>query len=70
MADSNSNIVSIVGILAIVILVGLAIYFVMQGGGEDAEFELDLDGQSSRDAPAHVVDRTTTPPAPNVRFVS
>lgn len=64
MADSQSNIVTIVGILAVLILVGLAVYFVMRGGDDDAEFELEISGQPSLDAPAHVLDRTAAAPRP------
>lgn len=63
MADSQSNIVTIVGILAVLILVGLAVYFVM-GGDDDADFELEISGLSSLDAPAHVADRTAVAPRP------
>lgn len=40
MATSNSNIVSILGILAIVILIGLAVYFVTDQN--DASLEIDI----------------------------
>jgi hypothetical protein len=42
MATSNSNIVSILGILAIVILVGLAVYFVVDRNDNDLEIDIGL----------------------------
>lgn len=48
MADNNSSVVSIVGILAIVLLVAIAIYFFLLAGGDDgADIEIDLPGASS-----------------------
>lgn len=46
MAESNSSVVSIVGIIAIVILVGLGIYFFMIANGDSADIEIDLPGAS------------------------
>lgn len=66
MANSQNNIVTIVGILAIVILVGLAIYFVMRQG-DDSDFEVDVNGESGE-----VTDDLrlagTTPPVPGLAF--
>jgi hypothetical protein len=43
MANENSSVVSIVGILAIVLIVGVAIYlFMMAGGGDDADIQIDF----------------------------
>jgi hypothetical protein len=42
MADSNSSVVSIVGIIAIVILVGAGLYLVWFRGGAEPE-PLDID---------------------------
>lgn len=48
MADSNSSVVSIVGIIAILLLVGIGIYFfLLAGNGDDADIEIDLPGTSS-----------------------
>lgn len=46
MADTNSSSVSIVAIIAILIMVGLAIYFVLMRGSDDAELKIDVDGSS------------------------
>lgn len=54
MADGNRNAVNIVAILAIVIIVGLVIYFVMEE--TDDTIEIDLGGALYYDVPAHVVD--------------
>lgn len=45
--ESNSSVVSIVAILAIVILVGLGIYFLLIANGNGADIEIDLPGASS-----------------------
>lgn len=67
MANSDSSIVSIVGILAILILVGLAAYFILRQG-DDSELEVDVNGQSEG-APAYVAQRTAALPAPDgLRF--
>lgn len=48
MAHNNSSVVSIVGILAVLLLVGVAIYFfLLAGGDDDADIEVDLPGASS-----------------------
>jgi hypothetical protein len=44
MSDENSSVVSIVGIIAILILVGFAIYFFMMRSGDDADIEIDITG--------------------------
>jgi hypothetical protein len=44
MSDENSSVVSIVGIIAILILVGFAIYFFMMRSGGDADIEIDITG--------------------------
>lgn len=68
MADNNSSsAVSIVGILAIVILVGLAIYFVFYVGGDDDDLEVDVGGLE-RDVPVQTIQRTATTPPPPVQL--
>lgn len=67
MANSNSNVVTTVGILAIVILVGLAVYFVMRGGGEDSDFEVDVNG-SNLDVPTEITARSAAASGPEVHF--
>lgn len=52
MAESNRTAVSVVAILAIVILVGLVVYFVMEETDDDIEVEFN--GQGERDAPVLV----------------
>lgn len=48
MSESNSSVVSIVGILAIILLVAIALYFfLIAGNGGDADIEIDLPGASS-----------------------
>lgn len=42
MATSNSNIASVLGIVAIVILVGLAVFFVMDQNDSDLEIDIGL----------------------------
>lgn len=60
--SGNSSVVSVVGVVAILILVGLAVYFVINRTGDDADFEIDLDS-SSMDAPAVVAEAPSgTPP--------
>jgi hypothetical protein len=51
MSDSNSSVVSVVGILAIVILVGLAIYFFLFRVSDDAEIEIDIDDPTTEVLP-------------------
>lgn len=52
MSDENSSVVSIVGIIAILILVGFAIYFFMiRSGGDDADLEIDITGAVSEVVP-------------------
>lgn len=66
MADSQNNVVTLVGILAIVILVGLAIYFVMRQG-DDSDFEVDVNGESG--AVADDLRRAgSMPPVPGLAF--
>jgi hypothetical protein len=50
MASSNRNLVTVVAIIAIVILVGLAIYFVREESNDGLQIEIG----SSHDAPAWV----------------
>ena len=59
MADSQSSMVSIVGIIAILILVGLAAYFIIDR--EDNDLEVDI-GQSSRDVPVQVIEKSALAP--------
>jgi hypothetical protein len=48
MSQDNSNVVAIVGILAIILLVAIAIYFfLIAGNGGGADIEIDLPGASS-----------------------
>lgn len=48
MSEDNSSVVSIVGILAILLLVAVALYFfLIAGNGDDADIEVDLTGASS-----------------------
>jgi hypothetical protein len=42
MSDSNSSVVSIVGIIAILVMVGLAIWFFMFRQGDSATLEIDI----------------------------
>ena len=46
MADSNSSSVSMVAIIAILIMVGLAVYFVFLRDSNDAELKIDVGGSS------------------------
>jgi hypothetical protein len=50
MANSNRNLVTVVAIIAIVILVGLAIYFVREESNDGLQIEIG----NSHDAPAWV----------------
>jgi len=59
MADSQRSVVSIVAIFAIVILVGLVVYFVMDETDDAIEIDFNLDG--SRDAPAQVAELQGVP---------
>lgn len=62
MAESNSSVVSIVGIVAIVILVGLGIYFFMIANGDSADIEIDLPGASvTQPAPDFTAAERTSP---------
>lgn len=67
MANNESSTVSIVGILAILILVGLAIYFIFYVGGDDDDLEVDV-GDLERDTPTQLIQRTAAPPPPPVEF--
>jgi hypothetical protein len=42
MSDSNSSVVSIVGIIAILVMVGLAIWFFMFRQGDSAELQIEI----------------------------
>lgn len=53
MAESNRTAVTIVAVLAMVILVGIVAYFVMEE--TDDSLEIDVGGQLGQDAPAQVV---------------
>jgi hypothetical protein len=69
MADENSSVVSIVAILAIVILVGVGIYFLLLRGGDRADIEIDLPGSASLQVTPDVA--RAAPPVPiAMRFVS
>jgi hypothetical protein len=57
MANSQKSLVSVVAILAIVILVGMVVYFVMEEANSDIEIDLNLDG--AQDAPVQI-DRSAT----------
>ena len=61
MAESNKTAVSVVAILAIVILIGLVVYFVTEEADDDVE--IDFNGQGERDAPVLVHDGAQPPPA-------
>jgi len=54
MANSNSSLVSLVGLLAILILLGIAAYFVFHRTS-DANVKADFGGPSLRGPPVHVV---------------
>jgi hypothetical protein len=43
MADENSSVVSIVGIVAIVILVGVGIYFLLLRGGDEPDLRIEIE---------------------------
>jgi CHASE3 domain sensor protein len=62
MADSQKSMVSIVAIIAIVILVGGVIYFIMQESN-DSIIEIDL---SAADAPAWVTTAASAARVPEV----
>ena len=59
MAESNKTAVSVVAILAIVILIGLVIYFITEEADDDVE--IDFNGQGERDAPTWVHAAPLTP---------
>lgn len=63
MADSNRTAVSVVAILAIVILIGLVVYFVTEEADDDVEIEFN--GQLERDAPALAMEGPTARAAPS-----
>jgi uncharacterized protein (UPF0333 family) len=63
MADSQKSMVSIVAIIAIVILIGAVIYFIMQES-DDSVIEIDIG--SAADAPAWVSAATSAARVPEV----
>jgi hypothetical protein len=66
MADSNRSAVSVVAIIAIVILVGVVIYFVMEETNDT--IEIDLGGRLTQEAPTLLVDHAApAPPAVSLR---
>lgn len=63
MADSQKSMVSIVAIIAIVILVGGVIYFIMRES-DDSIIEIDIG--SAADAPAWVAAAASAAPVPEI----
>jgi len=63
MADSQKSMVSIVAIIAIVILVGGVIYFIMRES-DDSTIEIDIG--STADSPAWVTAAASAPPVPEL----
>lgn len=65
MAEVHKTAVTVVAILAIIILVGLVVYFVIEETNDD--IEIDFNSQLEREAPAHVSSAGTPlvpPPIP------
>jgi len=63
MSQDNSNVVAIVGILAIILLVAVALYFfLIAGNGGDADIQIDLPGASSLETTLDVARGSDTSP--------
>lgn len=65
MSDSENSMVAVVAILAILVLTGFVVYFLMTRSKDEAELEVEIPGDTTRsEAPASALARSAAESRP------